>query len=178
MKNAFKVSVKTAVTVLVAAFAMVGCGKNSDNTNPAIVGPYGFGSCAGCVGTTQVFAQGTSQNTQLGEALQLQFFGTSGATYQQYTSSQYSQVAAQGILYIGQMATQCGLPPGQYQVTTSGSPAVMSGNSIQSMQMVGSGPNQVMIQFTRIYFTTPSTFQADGVMYGPGAMTQCQFHYY
>ncbi len=169
------------VTVLMAAFTMVGCGKNSDSgTVAAVAYPngYGYGACAGCVGNTQSLTTGTSQNPQLGEALQLSIYGTAGSTYAQYAGSSYSQVAAQGILHIGQLAQECGLPYGDYQITTSGSPAVMQGGYIQGLTMTGTGPTQVMIQFQRIYFTSPTQFQASGVMYGPGAMTQCSFNYY
>ena len=166
------------VTVLMAALTMVGCGKNSDSQPAAVANPNVYGSCVGCVGNTQLIATATASNQQLAEAIQLQFFGTSGATYQQYYNSSYSQVAAQGLLHIGGLAQECGLPAGDYQITTQSAPAVMNGSRIQGLQMVGTGPVQVVIQFDYIYFVSPTSIQVHGYMQGSaGAATRCEFYY-
>jgi hypothetical protein len=155
-----------SATVLMAALTMTGCGKSDNGTTAArVVGPYGYGSCAGCAANTQVIASAQAQDS-LGEGLQLQFYGTSGSTYQTSANGQYTQVAAQGIMIIsGQTAMSCGVPPGQYQVTTYQAPGVMTGAQIQNLSLIATGPAQVQLQLN-VYFTSPSKMQIRGQMMG------------
>ena len=180
-----KGSLATGLTVLMAAFALVGCGKNSDNGQPAAVAnPYGpgvYGQCAGCIGNTQPIAQNvTAQSAPqsgLGEGIQLSIFGTAGMTYQSAYNSGYAQVAAQGTLHIGQFAQGCGLPFGDYQITTNGAPAVMNGYRINGLQMTGVGPTQVTMQFDYVYLLNAQTVQVKGRMWGLTPMQPCDFTY-
>ncbi len=165
--------VLSVATVLMAALATVGCGKNSDNGNNGVAVNYGapgaYGSCAGCVGNTQPIAQATASD-QLGEAIQLTFFGTSGATYGGSVGGQYTQVAAQGMMIIqGQSALQCGVPAGQYQVTTQGAPAVMNGLRIDNLNLIAVGPTQVRMMLN-IYFIDATHMQVTVGSSGPSIM--------
>ena len=174
MKNIFKLASLSALTALM----MFGCGKSNDNGSVAqVVGPYGYNNCQGCVGNTQSIGQATAQD-QLGEVLQLQFFGMNGATYQGYASSSYSQVAAQGILTIqAQNSMSCAVPPGQYQVSSNQAPAVMNGVRIDNMNLIATGPNQVQL-LLNIFFISPTQMQVRGYMMGQGGYRSCELVMY
>lgn len=167
----------SGLTVLMAAFMMVGCGKNSDNSQPVVPGynnPYGYPQCNGCTtGQPGGVTVASSRNDSYGEMLQLQF--TSQGQAQMYGQS--SMVVAQGILIVGQYANSCGLPAGQYQVQSQ--PFQMQGNAAQNIILQGQGPVPVQIQIQRLYFTTPTSFQVNGYMSGmSGGYQACQIAYY
>ena len=172
-----------ATTVLVAALTMTGCGKNDSGNNNAGVGPYGgypgaYGQCAGCVGNTQPIGQATASDAA-GEMIKLTFYGTSGSNYGSAVGGQYSTVAVQGQLFMPPNGSgmSCGVPPGTYQITTSGAPAVMNGSRIDNMMLIATGPAQVQMRLN-IYFLSPTQMQitrsgsSPSLMQGQGGYSQ------
>jgi hypothetical protein len=152
-------------TVLMAAFLMVGCGKNSDNGAAAVVNPYNYyGSCAACttsgIGTLATTITATDT---LNETLQLQLFSNQASAYA-YPQSYYGgQVAASGTITFPQAFT-CGarVLAGTYQLQTYQQPGTWNGNQVSNLTLVGSGPTTLMIQLSNVFFTAPNRANING----------------
>lgn len=150
-------------TVLMAAFLMVGCGKNSDNGSAAVVNPYNYyGSCAACTsGGIGTLATTITATDTLNETLQLQLYSNQAAAYA-YPQSYYGQVAASGTISFPQSWPSCGIAAGTYQLQTYQQPGTWNGNTISNLALVGTGPTTLMIQLTNVFFTAPNRANING----------------
>jgi hypothetical protein len=163
-----KGTLATGFTVLMAAFMMVGCGKNSDNGQPAAVAnPYGaYGQCASCVsGGVGTQAAQIMVTDTLGEVMQLQLFSnqTGGYTYPQSGyGGQGGQVAATGIITFPQAFPNCGIAAGQYQLQPYQQPGMWSGNTVSNLTLVGQGPTTLMVTISNLFFTSPNRANVNG----------------
>ena len=167
------------LTVLLAAFTMVGCGKNSDSGQPAVVGtgivnPYGLRRLPNmCWRFATVddsdFAKPIASRRHADSNVHARFelplrFGHDGADPSCFVRRTLRTKTA-----VCRRGTYTMIQPIQVQ---------MQGNAVIPFQFQAQGPSGIAtVTVQRMYFTSPTQFQVNGSMQGQYGQA-CQITYY